>query len=161
MMITGSWNLPAIDGADVRLRSASISAMAIDITAPLRSGSLTIHTDGVSLALILALDKLRTGNFLLQAAARSFVSSNGAHDLVYEGTGSWQGASAALSGQAKIGSLDVEMDVTVHLIGGESPTAMELAGATSFGTVNIPIPGVGTVDDLQVDIDARLAMVAT
>ncbi len=161
MIITGSWDFPAIDGADVRLRSASISAMAIDITAPVRSGSLTIQSSGVTLALILALDKLRTGNFLTQAAARSLVASNSAHDLVYEGTGTGQGVSAAVSGQARIGTLDIEMDLTVHLLGGERPTAVELVGATSFGRVDIPLPGVGTVDDLQVDIDARLAMVAT
>lgn len=160
MIITGSWNFPAVDGADVRLRSASISAMAIDITAPVRSGSLTIQTSGVTLALVLALDKLRTGNFLTQAAARSLVSSHSAHDLVYQGTGSAGGASAAVSGQARIGTLDIEMDLTVTLIGGDAPTAVELLGATSFGRVSIPLPGVGTVDDLQVDIDGRLAMVA-
>lgn len=160
MDITGIWNLPAIDGADVRLRSGSISMMSIDITAPVRSGSLSIQTSGVSLALIIALDKLRTGNFLAQAAARSLVTGNRAHDLVYEGTGAFTGASAAISGQAKAGDLDLTIDLTVTLLGGDSPTEVELAGATSFGRVHIPIPGVGTVDDLKVDVDARLAMVA-
>jgi hypothetical protein len=161
MNITGTWNLPAIDGADVRLRSGSISMMSIDISAPVRSGTLSIQTSGVSLALIIALDKLRTGNFLAQTAARSLVTGNRAHDLVYEGTGAFTGASAAISGQAKAGDLDLTIDLTVTLLGGERPTEVELVGATSFGRVHIPLPGVGTVDDLKVDVDARLAMVAT
>jgi hypothetical protein len=161
MEITGVWNLPAIDGADVRLRSGSISVMSIDISAPVRSGSLSIETTGVTLDLVIALDKLRTANFLAQAAARSFITSNSAHDLVYKGFGAFAGASAAISGQAQAGTLDLTMNLTVTLLGGATPTEVELVGATSFGEVHIPLPGVGKVDDLLVDVDARLAMVAT
>ena len=33
---------------------------------------------------------------------------------------------------------------------------IEIVGSAAFGTVHIPIPGLGTVDDLTVEIDARL-----
>jgi len=31
-------------------------------------------------------------------------------------------------------------------------------GSASFGKVHIPLPGIGTVDDMNVDIDAKLAV---
>ena len=37
---------------------------------------------------------------------------------------------------------------------------IEIIGTAEFGRVNIPLPGVGTVDDLVVDIDARLAVMS-
>jgi hypothetical protein len=33
---------------------------------------------------------------------------------------------------------------------------IELVGSASFGRVHIPLPGMGTVDDMSIDIDARL-----
>jgi hypothetical protein len=158
-MITGSWVVPAVDGAEVRLRSGSISRTSVDITAPVRSGTMTIQASRVALDLIIALDRLRTGNFLTQAAARTLVTGNRAHDLVYEGVGVMDGSSASVCGQAKAGTLDVAMDLTVTLIGGDDPTAVALVGAASFGRTRIPLPGIGTVEDLRVDIEARLGLV--
>jgi len=37
---------------------------------------------------------------------------------------------------------------------------VEIVGSAAFGKVTIPIPGVGTVDDLVVDIDAKLKVSA-
>jgi hypothetical protein len=40
----------------------------------------------------------------------------------------------------------------------QSMSEIEIIGTVEFGRVHIPLPGVGTVDDLVVDIDARLAV---
>jgi hypothetical protein len=36
---------------------------------------------------------------------------------------------------------------------------IELAGSANVGTVHLPLPGLGTVEDFSFDVDARLALV--
>jgi hypothetical protein len=35
---------------------------------------------------------------------------------------------------------------------------VELIGSAQFGTVHIPLPGIGTVENMNIEIDARLAI---
>lgn len=154
----GSWSFTAVDGADVRLRSGDVGVMNIDITAPLRSGSLHIAAGKASLALVIALDQLKTGNFLTEHAARAFVSGYGAQDLVYDADGVAKTSPFEVAGQAKAGELDVSIALSVSLLGGSAPSEAELIGSAAFGRVHIPLPGIGTIDNLNIDIDARLAL---
>ena len=156
-ILQGSWIFAAIDGADVRLRTGDVGLLDVDVTAPVRRGSLQITAGRASMSLVIALDQLRTGNFLTEHAARAFITGQGAHDLEYEGAGTAHELPFAVTGQAKAGQLDLSIGLTVMLLGGQQPTEAELTGSTSFGQVHIPIPGVGTVDDLTITIDARLA----
>jgi len=157
-MIQGAWSFTSVDGADVRLRTGDVGLMDVDVSAPLRSGSLHISAGKASLTLVLALDQLRTGNFLTEHAARAFITGQRAHDLVYDGTGPAKKAPFEVVGQAKAGQLDLTIGLHVSLLGSSSPTEVELQGSAAFGRVHIPIPGVGTVDDLSIDIDARLGL---
>lgn len=156
--LAGSWAFTAVDGADVRLRSGDVGVMNIDVTAPLREGTLRISAGKASLALIIALDRLRTGNFLTEHAARAFIAGYGAHDLVYDADGTARKTPFQVAGQARAGQLDLNIALSVSLLGGDSPSEAELTGSASFGRVHIPIPGLGTVENLNIDIDARLAL---
>lgn len=156
--LEGSWTLPAIEGADVRLSSGSHTALKVDMRAPIRSGQLHVTARSLTLDLVIAMDKVKTGNFLTEAAIRSFLAGYRAQDLVYQGSGAHSGAQAQITGQASAGTLDLTIALSVSFLGGAHPTEIELVGSTSFGTVTIPLPGVGTIDDLQVDVDARLAL---
>jgi hypothetical protein len=157
-MIQGSWTFTAVDGADVRLRTGDVGVMNVDVTAPLRSGMLHITAGKAALTLVIALDELRTGNFLTQHAARAFIAGQRAHDLVYDGAGAAKAAPFDVVGQAKAGQLDLTIGLKVSLLGGSTPSEVELQGSAAFGRVHIPIPGIGTVDDLSIDIDARLGL---
>jgi hypothetical protein len=154
----GSWTFASIDGADVRLRTGDVGLLDVDVTAPVRSGELHISAGKASMSLVVALDQLKTGNFLTEHAARSFITGNGAHDLVYDGSGAAQQMPFAIAGQAKAGALDLAIGLTVTLFGGSQPTDAELTGSTNFGRVHIPIPGVGTIENLTIAIDAKLAL---
>lgn len=156
--ISGNWRIPAIDGADVRLRSGSIGLLNVDVMAPIRDGSLRIDAGVATLDLVIALDRLRTGNFLTEHAARSFITGNDAHDLVYQAQGQAQSQPFEVRGQARAGTLDLRIDLRVSLLGGAKPIEVELQGSASFGRVHIPIPGIGSVDDMNVDVDAKLAL---
>ena len=110
--------------------------------------------------LTIALDRIKTGNFLTDGAVRAFISGYRAHDLVYAGVGSTAGEAAEISGQASAGTIDTQIVLAVSPVGAvwQSMNEIEIIGTVEFGRVHIPLPGVGTVDDLVVDIDARLAV---
>jgi hypothetical protein len=156
--ISGSWTLTKIDEADVRLRTGSGAGVNIDVRAPIRSGSLLIAKGQAVLNLVLALDRIKTGNFLTESAARAFITGYRAHDLVYEGSGKATRHTFGVEGQAKAGTLDVSIGLQVTLIGADQPNEVELQGNANFGQVHIPIPGFGTVDDLAVEVDAKLGL---
>lgn len=132
--------------------------MNLDVTAPVRAGSLRAEATRMHLDLTVALDQIKTGNFLTEHAARAFISGYRAHDLTYAGSGHWPSEPVSLRGPAKAGAIDVEIELTVSPVDADWDvmSEIEIVGTAGFGTVHVPIPGVGTVDDLIVDIDARL-----
>lgn len=161
--MTQTWAVGQMDGADVRLRSAQGSGfMDLDVTAPVRAGELRLAGEDLHLDLTIALDKIKTGNFLTEHAARAFIAGYRAHDLIYAGSGVKRPSAASITGPAKAGSIDVDIELVVTPVGDgwHSMSEIEIAGNAGFGRVHIPIPGVGTVDDLVVDIDARLLVSA-
>ena len=158
-MSVGEWQINAVDGADVRLRSGRVGLISVDVSAPVASGLLHVSADGITLTLNLSLDQLKTGNFLLQSAARSIVTRNKAHDLVYSGKGR-VGEIWSVTGIARAGSIEVELDLTITPIASAtSPMGeIEIVGSANMGTVHLPIPGMGTIEDFSFDGDAKLAL---
>jgi hypothetical protein len=166
MELLGSFTFVAIDGAEVRLKSGSSRLMNVEIKAPVRSGSLHIADSIATMNLVLALDKLKTGNFLTEAAARTFISGYKAQDLVFKGSGPHNANGHAnghangynVSGNAVAGEIDVQMSIILTSVGNSAQPEVELIGSAQFGTVHIPLPGIGTVENMNIEIDARLAI---
>lgn len=158
-MTVGEWEIAAVDGADVRLRSGRVGLMSVDVSAPVASGLLQITAQEITVTLNLALDQLKTGNFLLQSAARSVVTRYKAHTLVYSGTGP-VGEIWSVTGIARAGSIEVELDLTMTPIASAtSPMGqIDIVGSANMGTVHLPIPGMGTVEDFSFEVDAKLAL---
>lgn len=155
----GAWDVHTVDSADVRLRSGRIGIFTVDVTAPVRRGSLRIDSSGVRLDLVLALEKLSTGNFLMDRAAKSLITRHDAHDLTYAGLGGSADSPWQISGHAVSGDVDVELSLSVTPIGTSDPMSeIELRGSASMGTVHLPLPGMGTIEDFAFDVDARLAL---
>lgn len=159
-MPEGSWSVHTVDGADVRLRSGKIGLVSVDVTAPVSGGELTATADGAHFTLRLSLEQLRTGNFLMQAAARTLVSRHGAVVLTYDGSGPVIDGGWNVRGTAAAGDVALELDLTITPCGpAVDPMAeIELVGSANVGTVHLPLPGMGTVEDFSFDVDARLAM---
>ena len=153
-MSVGKWEIRAVDGAEVRLRSGQLGLMSLDVVAPVSSGLLHVATHEITLTL-----QLKTGNFLLQSAARSIVNRYQAHTLVYTGTGP-AGETWSVAGSAQAGTIEVDLGLTITPVA--SPTApmgeIEITGSASMGTVHLPIPGLGTIDNFSFDVDAKLAL---
>jgi hypothetical protein len=158
--LEGSWAVHTVDGAEVRLRSGRIGLVSVDVKAPVTGGELVLSESSVRLTLRLALDQLRTGNFLLQAAARALVTRHDAQVLTYDGTGAHAAGPWRVHGHAASGDIDVELVLAVTACGpADDPMGeIELVGSANLGTVHLPLPGLGTVDDFGFDVDARLAL---
>lgn len=157
-MLDGNWNFLAVDGALVRLKSGNSGLMNLDVKAPVREGTLVIANSMAEIHLVLALDKIKTGNFLTEAAAKAFFSSYNARDLVYRAQGPHDGNGYQVFGSASAGTLDLQISLAIMPVDAAPHPEVELAGSAAFGKVHIPLPGVGTVDDMNVDIDAKLAV---
>lgn len=156
----GSWSVHTVDGADVRLRSGRIGLVSVDVNAPVTGGELVASAEGAHFTLRIALDQLRTGNFLMQAAARTLVSRHGAVVLSYDGSGPSEGSGWRVTGVATAGdvALDLELFITAIGAAGDEMAEIELVGSANVGTVHLPLPGMGTIEDFSFDVDARLAM---
>lgn len=154
----GEWQVHAVDGADVRLRSGRVGLMSVDVSAPVTSGILHVTEHRVRFTLTLALDRLRTGNFLTEGPARALVKRHDATSLGYEGTGAASSAPWQVTGTAGAGDVALELELTITPIGGQADPMgeIELTGSASVGRVSLPFPGMGTVDDFAFDVDARL-----
>jgi hypothetical protein len=159
-MAAGAWAIHTVDGAEVRLRSGRIGLVSIDVTAPVSGGELDVSPDAVHLALRLELDQVRTRNFLMQAAARKLISRHDARVLTYRGEGIPRALPWLVSGHARAGDVDVRLDLAISPCGPVAdPTAeIELTGSANLGTVHLPLPGLGTVEDFSFDVHARLAL---
>lgn len=156
----GTWAVHTVDGAEVRLRSGRIGLMSVDVSAPVSGGELTSADGQAHFSLRMDLGQLKTGNFLMQAAARSLVSRHDAALLAYDGRGAAVEGGWGLSGHATAGDVDLVLDLTVTAIGpADDPMReIELVGTANVGTVHLPLPGLGTVEDFSFDVDARLAL---
>jgi len=159
--VTLTWKIDTVGGGHVRLRSGCIGLVSIDATAPVSGGELIVGDPEVIFRLRLDLQKMKAGNFLMQAAARSLVSSHGVTALDYEGRGSATETGWAVSGTAVAGTINVPLDLAITTADPhDSPLSeIDIAGSASVGTVTIPLPGIGTVEDFGFDLEARLAMV--
>ena len=156
----GRWAVFDVDGADVRLRSRRIGLISVDVRAPVSAGDLQITASGTRLSLSLALDQLKTGSVLTERAARSLLRRNDARVLNYSGQGATGSSPWQVSGHAVAADVDIGLTLTITAAGPpDDPMAqIELAGAANLGTVNVPLPGLGRLDDFSFRVDARLAL---
>ncbi len=156
----GDWAVHTVDGAEVRLRSGRIGLVNVDVTAPVSGGELEIGDAGTRFTLRMALDQLRTRNFLMQAAARTLVTRHDAHVLAYDGSGDEMPSGWHVTGHAVAGTIDVELELRITAVGppDDPMREIELVGSANLGTVHLPLPGMGTVEDFGFDVDARLAL---
>ena len=153
-----TFEIIAVDGADVRLRGGRIGLVNADVTAPVRRGRLVLGPTEITFSLVLSLSGLRTGNFLLQSAARALIARNDADELVYDGVGA-VGVPWRVSGHARAGTIDIALDLHIApLPDHDRPAEIAITGQAGLGRVDLPLPGLGKVDDLTFDVDAQLAI---
>jgi len=136
-----------------------VRGRAFTLGAPIDSADLLVSEE-VSLTLGIAIDKVSAGNFLLDAALRGFLVSAGAQELFFAGTGALSDGAVQIEGLAKAGQVLVEMALDVAPAAAASAAlAVDITGSAVFKDVNVPIPGVGSLDELELAVRAHLDLV--
>lgn len=150
-MSNEAWSV--LPGAVVRLTSARVGLLSMDATAPITSGSIAYIDASITLDLDIALDQLKA-NLLLQTAARGLVKQHGATRLSFQASGQRDGQPIRVSGSAQAGDVVVPMTLTIERVGVEA----RVFGTASLGSVDLPLPGVGRIDDFSFNVDTHLTL---
>lgn len=148
-MSADSWSI--VSGALVRLSTSRVGVVSLNGTAPILSGTLVQASGDTTLDLEIALDQVKT-NVFLQSAIRSFVKKYEATRLTYHGEGESGASPVVVSGVAHAGTIEIQLDLSIE---SDSDTA-HLTGTARLGTVDIPLPGLGRVENFSFDVDAQV-----
>lgn len=146
-----SWRV--VPGSMVQLRADRLSM--VKASAPVIRGELQESDDEATLTLTLDLSLLQA-NPLLQRPARALVRRHDASDLVYRGSGDYEeGDAITVYGKATAG--DVTVNLVLNLI--RTGERAIVSGTANVGTVELPLPGLGRLDDFSFSVSADLAIV--
>ena len=151
--MTQAWLV--VPGAKVHLVSARIGLMSMDGTAPISSGALTLDESHVQLELVIALDQVKA-NVLLQTAVRSLVKRYDAPVLKFCGEGEVAIDPLVVIGEAHAGKVAVTMTLTIKRTGFQA----HVFGTAYLGTVDLPLPGAGKIDNFSFSVDTKLTLEA-
>lgn len=142
-----------VPGSMVQLRSDRLSI--VKASAPVIRGELQETEDEATLTLTLDLSLLEA-NPLLQRPARSLVRRHDASDLVYRGSGDVEeGEALTVYGKATAGDVTVDLVLTLVRTGNRAV----VSGSANVGTVELPLPGLGRLDDFSFSVSADLPIV--
>jgi hypothetical protein len=132
-------------GSEMRIRTNRIGPLSIRATAPVLEGTLS-DTD---IEFTVSIDHVDTGNPLLDPELHALIRQITSGTLVFRGRKSGD----TFSGSASAGNITIPLDLKA---GGEDAAAVDLQGRSRFSDVHVPLPGLGHIRHLEVDIDGRL-----
>ena len=155
----GSWVLgPAQPTLTLQ---TDVKGRAFTLKAPIDSADVTV-TDDVTLSLGVRIDQVTAGSFLMDAALRGFLVSYGAHELFFVGTGSSASQPVTLSGVAKAGQVAVDLTLALNEESSDEQTlVLQVTGTAVFRDISVPIPGVGSLDQLELAVLAQLNLLVS
>ena len=153
----GTWTVSG--DSTISLRTSRIGLVGILAHAPVVDGSARISEGDVSLEFVVAIDRVSTGNPLLDPEVHALVHSGSDGRLVFSGSGA---ELAAVSGQAKAGNITVplELDATADVDNAAADDPMQLAvkGTAVFRDIHVPLPGMGHIRQVEIDISGLITL---
>ncbi len=155
----GSWSLDHTQ--PVLTLQADVKGRPFTLKAPIHSADVLVAGD-VTLSLGVGIDQVTAGNFLLDAALRGFLVNYGAHELYFAGTGRAQADPVHLSGVAKAGRVAVDLTLELRAVSSSAlALVIDVTGTAVFKDVDVPIPGVGNLEQLMLAVHAQLELIPT
>lgn len=126
------------------IRTSRIGLLSIHATAPIVHGEISDS----NLTFTVRLDEVSTGNPLLDPEVHALIHQITTGTLTF--TGHRDGDT--FTGTATAGQISVPLDLSATV----SEEVVAVAGTSSFSDVHVPLPGMGHVKHLEVDIDGNL-----
>lgn len=128
----------------MHIKTSRIGLLTIHATAPIIDG----HWSDRDLTFTVRIDEVNTGNPLLDPELHALIHEVTRGILTFNG----QRDGDVYSGAATAGQITVPLDLSATV--DESQVA--LAGTSTFQDVHVPLPGMGHIKHLAVDIDGSL-----
>lgn len=127
----------------MHIRTNRIGLLSIHASAPVVNGTAS----DAELEFTVRIDRVATGNPLLDPELHALI-----HQLT-SGTLTFQGErdGDVYAGQAQAGSIVVPLRLSAT-----GQTTLELNGRSQFQDLQVPLPGMGHIKQLTVDIDGRI-----
>ena len=150
-----SWQIDVRDKPLMQLTTDDFGKGTMKATAPIVGGAVALGS-GVRIELELALGSLKTGNFVLQTAARALIKSYKGDRLVFEAEGDPDRTPWQVSGSARSGSLDIPM--TVIATPAPEMAALTIGGSVTLEDVSIPLPGLSGTSSVTFALDGRVRL---
>jgi hypothetical protein len=131
------------DGSQMNVRTNRVGLLSIHATAPVIDGEVS----DTALSFTVRIDQVVTGNPLLDPELHALIREITRGTLTYSGRRNGD----AFEGQATAGSIVVPLTLNAR---GTGP--LEISGSSQFADVHVPLPGLGHIKHLIVDIDGSL-----
>ncbi len=130
-----------------------VKGKTLKLSAPIDFADLTIDAAGAVLTMTVGLDRVKSTNFLLDLAVGAFLSSYGAKELLFVGSGPAGVDPLLVGGVATSGraAVDLELAVVPQEFAG-TELVLAVSGTAVFQNVDVPIPGIGRLSDLTLQV---------
>lgn len=149
----GEWVLAS--ESTIALKTSRVGLMSIHAKAPVVDGQVRITDGQAELTFVVAIDQVNTGNPLLDPEVHALVRSGSDGKLTFSGTGA---ALNELTGRAQAGNISVPLELSATPGEGHED-GWHITGQTSFTDIRLPLPGLGHIKHVDVDITGLLSLV--
>lgn len=149
----GSWRLAS--QSTISLKTSRIGLFGIHAHAPVVDGTARIADGEVMLEFIVAIDQVSTGNPVLDPEVHALVHSGSDGRLTFSGTGA---SLAEVTGHAVAGNVKVPLELAATGSPDSDDLQLQVSGKTSFTDIHLPLPGMGHIHQIDIDIEGLLTL---
>ena len=157
MIKAGAWTKTGV--AVILELKSEVKGKTLTLKAPIDSADLTVDAAGAVLTMTIGLDRVKSGSFLLDLGVGAFLSSYGAKELLFVGSGPAGVEPLLVGGVATSGrvAVDLELELRPQEFT-EAEMVLEVRGTAVFEDVEVPIPGIGRLSDLTLQVWGLITM---
>ena len=151
----------------ISLKTSRIGLFSVHAKAPVVDGTAQIADGEVTLEFIVAIDKVRTGNPVLDPEVHALVNSTSDGRLTFSGSGA---SLAEVSSQASAGTITVPLELVADrdddpsdgsgadgVVAGDA-LDLQLRGRTTFTDIHLPLPGMGHIKHVDIDVEGLITL---
>jgi len=157
VITAGAWTKTQ---TEVTLELTSVvKGKALRLQAPIHSVDLTVDAAGVVFTMTIGLDRVKSGSFLLDLGVGAFLSSYGAKELLFVGSGPAGTDPLLVGGVATSGRVAVDLELKLGPTEfTETEVVIAVSGSAVFQNVEVPIAGIGGLSELTLQVRSLITL---
>ena len=154
------WQVVAREG-HITIKTSRIGMFTIDASAPIVGGEADWTSGKVTLKFQVGINEVKTGNRLLDPEVHALVNSGSDGVLTFDGEGHMSDREVRFEGRAWAGNIEVPLVLIGEPQddGGDGQLRdVKIDGTATFEDVHLPLPGMGHVKSIDVEIEGLLKL---